>query len=79
MDSCPICNLIYTKDNWRSGHHILPKRFFKGEGGIYYLCRSCHNLLELFIPQDTKLSVKEYKQILRNFISVFGQSKKIAV
>lgn len=66
--NCPVCGVAYHTNNWRSGHHILPKRFFHGIGGIYYMCRQCHNELEFFIPQKKLLEEEKYWQILIDFI-----------
>jgi len=65
---CSLCESNYCDSNFESGHHILPKRFFKGKGGIYYMCRKCHNQLERRIPLAKKLPPKEYKKILDDFI-----------
>ena len=66
--SCPVCHRDYTEENPRTRHHILPKRFFFGVGGLYELCRDCHNKLEFFIPLKTKLLDFEYKRILDRFV-----------
>ena len=71
--NCPVCKEDYTKENFKSGHHELPKRYFHGLGNIYYLCRRCHNDLELLIPTNKKLSVRDYKIILSNFIELNKQ------
>ncbi len=66
--NCPVCDKLYTRDNWKSRHHILPRRFFNGEGELFTLCRNCHNKIEKIIPIYQKLSEQEYYQILFNFI-----------
>jgi type I restriction-modification system DNA methylase subunit len=65
---CPVCNVLYTDGNWKSRHHILPKRFFGGIGGLFELCRDCHNELEKLIPYNTKLTEFEYRDILADFV-----------
>ena len=70
---CPVCNREYQEENWRTHHHILPRRFFKGEGELFELCRNCHNKLEDLIPVKIKLTVYEYKQILHDFIKKHKQ------
>ena len=66
---CPVCHKPYTPDNWRSHHHIYPKRFFQGEGELFELCRNCHNRLELLIPIRQLLAKQEYIRILNHFIT----------
>lgn len=68
--NCPLCDDEYSDLNFESGHHILPKRFFKGKGGIYYLCRRCHNELERRIPCTKQLKPIEYRRILQDFINM---------
>ena len=68
VGECPVCNRNYTQENCRTRHHILPKRFFKGRGGLYTLCRLCHNELEYMIPLSKILPEEMYSQILYNFI-----------
>lgn len=31
-------------------HHVLPLRWFQGEGPIMVLCRTCHDEIEKIIP-----------------------------
>jgi hypothetical protein len=64
-----------------SKHHILPRHFFHGMGGIVWLCRdSCHNEIEKRITATEavysgsrarrfKLAPSEYREILRNFMA----------
>jgi len=68
---CPKClvNKKLTK------HHIYPKRYKKrGNKDVKYLCRSCHDELEVDIMlQEIKskslpLDKKEYLQILNEFL-----------
>lgn len=66
---CPVCHKTYTNDNPKTEHHILPKRFFKGEGDKQELCRKCHNKLETLIPFSPQLTEYEYKRILANFLA----------
>ena len=65
---CPKCLRIMGGTK----HHILPQRFFGGDGAILYLCRHCHEEIERLIPQKEKLSSAEYIQIARNFLSHRG-------
>lgn len=51
-------------------HHVYPRRFFGGEGPLLWLCRKCHDALELIIPQHTQLQKQEYLQLTREFILV---------
>ncbi len=66
---CPVCHQPYTEDNIKTEHHILPKRFFNGEGDKQELCRHCHNKLERLIPVYPQLTRYEYKRILYNFLA----------
>lgn len=56
-------------------HHIYPLRFFKNEAGknggipLLWICRKCHDALELILPQHTQLTKQEYLQITREFLS----------
>jgi len=72
---CPVCEREYTEANCRTRHHILPKRFFGGKGGLYVLCRECHNKLELLIPFKLQLTEVEYRNILSNFIKRYSIRK----
>lgn len=65
---CPVCSQTYTRKNPMSFHHLLPKRFFNGEGPKKELCRLCHNILELIIPEKTKLSEYEYERMFYTFV-----------
>jgi len=66
---CVVCGEPYTIDNPKTRHHILPKRFFGGNGGLFKICRNCHNKLENKIPSKKRLQPWQYKQILLNFIN----------
>ena len=65
---CVVCFEYYTEENPKSRHHILPKRFYGGNGGLFEMCRNCHNKLEKLIPLRKKLETWQYKQILEFFI-----------
>lgn len=66
-------------------HHILPKVFFGGYGGISDLCCGCHREIERRILQRErevagnnkitrhKLNEKEYRQILADFLNEKSQ------
>lgn len=72
--TCPACK---GKSYGLSGHHILPKRFFpQALGGcgsrnpsVIYLCRDCHDEIELEIPQDEMLRIREYFSIVEKFFA----------
>jgi hypothetical protein len=66
--SCPVCNQEYSQTNVRTKHHVLPRRFFKGKGKLFELCRNCHNKLEKNIPQKIRLDEWEYEAILYMFV-----------
>ena len=61
---CPKCGV---KGNL-TRHHILPKRFFHGEGDTMLICRLCHDELENKIPFKIRLTEDEYYLILDKFL-----------
>jgi len=67
--NCPVCNNPYTEGNWKTHHHILPRRYFNGNGEKFELCRNCHNKLEMLIPFAPQLTEWEYYRILLNFLA----------
>ena len=72
--TCPACK---EKSYGLTGHHILPKRFFpQAIGGcgsrnpaIVYLCRTCHDEIEMEIPLERRLSILEYFRIVEKFFA----------
>lgn len=62
---CPKCKEL----THRTTHHILPKRFFGGRGPIEFICRSCHDNLELLIPQNEQMPEEFYRLIYDAFIN----------
>lgn len=69
IERCPVCQKIYDFNNQKTNHHVLPKRFFKGIGDRYELCRKCHDRLERDIPRFQKLAHQTYYRILNRFIA----------
>ena len=63
LGKCPKC--LEVKCLTR--HHIHPKRFFY-DSPIFWLCRECHDALELNIPVKPKLKESEYELILKKFM-----------
>lgn len=75
-DKCERCNTRHRPTR----HHILPKVFFNGRGGIAHLCFGCHRDIERIILKAEriasgnpkiarfKLHESEYKQIYKEFI-----------
>ena len=62
---CPKCHCqkILTK------HHIKPRRWFgrgKRNNSVIYICRECHDELELLIPYE-KQKVPFYYQVIKQF------------
>ena len=48
-------------------HHIYPKRFFQNSP-IFWLCRECHDDLEMDIPYKPKIQKERYLEILQEFL-----------
>jgi hypothetical protein len=62
---CPKCG----RRKHLTRHHHLPLRHYPGNGGPYSeLCRYDHDKLELLIPFEPKLELKDYLNIYRSFI-----------
>ena len=62
---CPKCK----QNKPLSKHHILPVRHYGQNGGPYVeICRECHDQLELLIPFEPKLELKDYLNIYRSFL-----------
>lgn len=65
VGECPKCHA--TKKLTK--HHIKPRRWF-GKGrrnsSVVYICRECHDELELLIPYERK-KVSFYYQLVANF------------
>lgn len=75
-DFCPKCHQKYIPNDdlrQKTKHHKLPKKFFKGIGGLIEICRGCHNELHKLIPQDILLEKFEYEVILLNFLESYKQ------
>ena len=59
-------------------HHILPKVFYLGKGGVVYLCRTCHNNIEVVYlmaeslgrdkTERRKLMPCVYRKLLKKFL-----------
>src|SRR3990167_8885958 len=60
---CPKCRT----EKRISRHHYLPKRFWRRSPTIG-LCRSCHSLLETFIPRYRKMPKRFYFWIVKTFL-----------
>lgn len=76
MKRCEKCN---TNQNI-TRHHILPQIFWRGSGGISYLCEYCHREIEGIIRireiqvsgnkhKRCQLDKKEYQGILIDFLN----------
>lgn len=65
---CPKC--MYLRDLTK--HHVYPRRFFGNppNAPILFLCRGCHDQLELIIPRDTPLHKDDYLQLAREFLTL---------
>lgn len=52
-------------------HHILPRRFYGSppDAPILLICRSCHDDLEILIPQQPKMERHQYWIILFQFLN----------
>ena len=54
-------------------HHILPRRFYKFNKHIIYLCRECHNNIEIVVSKlefdnNGKLDKDGYYKVIKDFI-----------
>jgi hypothetical protein len=82
MKSCEKCGTHKEVTK----HHILPRFFFKGKGGISYLCRHHHNEVEHRILETERqmsgsykryqLEESEYREILKNYLEETVPFKK---
>lgn len=63
-ERCPKCGNMRKM----TIHHVLPKRFFHGDGQKFKLCRVCHDELETHIPCEPPLHPSEYIRILTRFL-----------
>ena len=61
---CPKCKQLRP----RTQHHIYPKRWYGRNNHIVYLCRTCHNKLELLIPFK-KMNKHFYKKVVKDFLA----------
>lgn len=76
---CPKCDrlMILTR------HHIKPRRWF-GKGrrnnSVIYICRECHDELELLIPYERK-KVSFYYEVIKQFglmeVVEFNRNKRL--
>ncbi len=48
IQECPKCKQVKKM----TIHHLLPKTHYKGAGDTVYVCRECHNKLEMIILQE---------------------------
>lgn len=73
------CEKCRTKKNITK-HHVLPRFFYKGQGGICRLCAGCHEKIEKIIQTEETLHSKHkavrfnlgesiYRHILGRFLS----------
>ena len=60
---CPICEQVGKLTT----HHVLPKRYFNGEGRKIKICWICHTQLELDIPQNEEMPIDFYEDILTKY------------
>jgi len=74
---CPKCGVLMinsiTAPNGKSRHHILPRRWWNGNGKISILCVSCHRQLEKLIDEmegtpRRKLPARHYYDLLSQFL-----------
>lgn len=63
---CPKCKEVKPLTR----HHILPRRFFKVQNApIFYICRECHDELELMIPVQQKKERHFYFEVINLFLA----------
>lgn len=63
------CKCLYLRDLTK--HHVYPRRFFGNSPNspILFLCRGCHDSIEINIPKDVVLHKDDYLQIAREFLA----------
>lgn len=63
---CPKCLTL----QFGTRHHIYPRRFFgdSENAPILFICRKCHDFLELRIPEMQELEPEDYLQLVREFL-----------
>lgn len=78
---CPACH-EYKK---LTRHHVLRKCWFHGEGRVEWICRECHNLVELVIDAEElwhggQLEKIQYELIVERFLAGYysGPAKKFS-
>lgn len=52
---CPVCGKLARLTR----HHVLPKHVFGENDSAFYLCRNCHDGLELAIRDMERTLLKE--------------------
>lgn len=62
---CPKCRELRPM----TLHHVMPRRWFgkKNNNLTFYLCRRCHDALELLIPFE-KQPQTQYIRVLLQFL-----------
>lgn len=64
---CPKCLRICQLTR----HHIYPKVHFRGSREILFLCRECHDILEMYwYPKRNRkrLKKRDYLEIIERFL-----------
>lgn len=62
---CPKCKEFCQLTR----HHIRPKRFYgKNTDEILWICRTCHDNIELLIPREEKKDDNFYYQVVEIFL-----------
>ncbi|MDA3815585.1 MAG: hypothetical protein PF549_04430 [Patescibacteria group bacterium] len=66
---CPKC----FKLKRLTKHHILPKRFYKRNDHTIYLCRDCHDEIEVILERlecdnSGRLKHHHYQEVIKRFI-----------
>jgi len=66
---CPKCFEVRKLTE----HHILPRRFYKFNKHVIYLCRKCHDNIEVIISKlesenNGRLDTDGYYKVIKDFI-----------
>lgn len=62
---CPKCGV----DKKLTKHHIFPCRHGGRKEQVIYICRECHDSLELLIPYDEVDDIMFYYEVVITFLN----------
>lgn len=66
---CPKCFKVRVLTK----HHVLPQRFYGRNSNTIYLCRNCHDKIEIILSRlecdnGGRLKHRHYLQVIKDFI-----------